>query len=186
MKFLEETDLAKEAFQETYKLCCLISTILVSTSTVEHTFSCLKLIKKTVRNTQCENRLSTLSLLSVEKGLLDELQSQKSFYDAVIDKFIHKDLLMHSGFEMCDDLLQPQRSEKRAVTPQDVATHSLETLDFTNQNILMADLYCVLDRILSIFVMETSCCSPRWKHFLKRFLTGIKRKSNSGASRKVI
>nr|CAD7406693.1 unnamed protein product [Timema cristinae] len=90
MKFLEETDLAKEAFQETYKLCCLISTIPVSTSTVERTFSCLKRIKTTVRNTQCENRLSTLSLLSVEKGLLDELQSQKSFYDAVIDQFIQK------------------------------------------------------------------------------------------------
>nr|CAD7413797.1 unnamed protein product [Timema poppensis] len=81
---------------------------------------------------------------------------------------------------------QFQRSGKRAVMPQDVATHSLETLGFTNKNILMADLFCVLDRILSIFVMETSCCSPRWKHFLKRFFTGIKRKSNSGASRKVI
>nr|CAD7569774.1 unnamed protein product [Timema californicum] len=63
----------------------------VSTSTVERTFSCLKCIKMTVRNTQCENRLSTRSLLLVEKGLLDELQSQKSFYDAVIDKFIQKE-----------------------------------------------------------------------------------------------
>nr|CAD7448500.1 unnamed protein product [Timema bartmani] len=94
MKFLEETDFAKEAFQETYKLCCLVSTIPVSTSTVERTFSCLKRIKTTVRNTQCENRLSTLSLLSVEKVLLDELQSQKSFYDAVINKFIQKELLI--------------------------------------------------------------------------------------------
>nr|CAD7198927.1 unnamed protein product [Timema douglasi] len=102
MKFLEETDLAKEAFQETYKLCCLISTIPVSTSTVERTFSCLKRIKTTVRNTQCENRLSTLSLLSVEKGLLNELQSQKSFYDAVIDKFIHKGINVNTfPCEMC-------------------------------------------------------------------------------------
>nr|CAD7399184.1 unnamed protein product [Timema cristinae] len=45
----------------------------------------------TVHNTQCENRISTLSLLSVEKEFLDELPSQKSFYDAVIDKFIQKD-----------------------------------------------------------------------------------------------
>nr|CAD7457385.1 unnamed protein product [Timema tahoe] len=54
------------------------------------TFFCLKRIKTTVRNTQCENRLSTLSLLPVEKSLLDELQSQISFYDAAIDKFIQK------------------------------------------------------------------------------------------------
>jgi hypothetical protein len=90
MKFLKETDLAEEAFPETYKLCSLVSTIPVSTATVERTFSCMKRIKTTVRNSQSENRLSTLSLLSIEKGLLDELQSQKSFYDSVIDIFTHR------------------------------------------------------------------------------------------------
>nr|CAD7406621.1 unnamed protein product [Timema cristinae] len=33
----------------------------------------------------------------IEKGLLDELQSQKSFYEAVIDKFIQKGILDHSS-----------------------------------------------------------------------------------------
>lgn len=90
MHFLKETGLTEEAFTETYKLCCLVSTIPVSTSTVERTFSCLKRVKTSLRNTQSENRLSTLSLLSIEKRLLDELQSERSFYDAVIEKFLQK------------------------------------------------------------------------------------------------
>nr|CAD7572456.1 unnamed protein product [Timema californicum] len=69
----------------------------VSTFTVERTFSCLKRIKTTVRNIQCENRLSTISLSSVEKGLLDELLSRKKFYDAVINKFIQKGGYSESG-----------------------------------------------------------------------------------------
>lgn len=90
-KFLKDTELGEEAFPEVYKLCCLIATIPVSTSTVERTFSCLKRVKSYVRNTQCEDRLSRLSLLSIEKALLNKLQSQRHFYDDVIEKFARKE-----------------------------------------------------------------------------------------------
>ena len=91
MHFLKETELAEEAFPETYKLCCLVATIPVSTSTVERSFSCLKRIKTSARNTQREDRLSTLALLSIEKGLLDELQHQRDFYESVINTFARKE-----------------------------------------------------------------------------------------------
>lgn len=90
MKFLKETELAEEAFPEIYKLCSLISTIPVSTSTVERTFSCLKRIKTSVRNTQGEDRFYMLSLMSIENVLLEEMQNRRDFNDTVIEKFIQK------------------------------------------------------------------------------------------------
>ncbi|KAJ4430264.1 hypothetical protein ANN_22476 [Periplaneta americana] len=71
-KFLKETELGEDSFPEVCKLSCLIATIPVSTSTVECTSSCLKCIKSYVRNTQCEDRLSRLSLLSIKKALLNK------------------------------------------------------------------------------------------------------------------
>lgn len=90
-KFLKDTELAEVAYAEVFKLCCLVTTIPVIPSTVENTFSYLKRVKSYIQNTQCEERLSRLSLLSIEKELMIKLQNQSTFYGAVIDKFVQKD-----------------------------------------------------------------------------------------------
>ncbi|XP_077299579.1 zinc finger MYM-type protein 1-like [Arctopsyche grandis] len=90
MKFLKEMELEEEAFPEIYNLCCLISTIPISTSTVDRTSSCLNRIKTLVRNNKDEDKLSTLSIMWIEKVLLEDMQNRRDFYDKVIEKFIQK------------------------------------------------------------------------------------------------
>lgn len=51
-------------------------------------FSCLKRIKSYLRNTMLQDRLSALSLFSIEKELLVTLsENEGKFYDDIIDKF---------------------------------------------------------------------------------------------------
>jgi hypothetical protein len=58
-----------EIFSEAYKLFVLIATIPATTASVERNFSCLKRIKSYSRNSMTQNRLTSLSLLSIEKEL---------------------------------------------------------------------------------------------------------------------
>ena len=49
-------------------------TIHVSVASTERSFSKLKLIKSYLRSSMCQERLSELPILSVEKELLDKLE----------------------------------------------------------------------------------------------------------------
>lgn len=77
-------------FPELHKLVLLIITIPASSSSAERSFSAMKRIKSYLRNTQGQERLSSLALLSIEKSLLATLRQRPSFYDDVIDIFARK------------------------------------------------------------------------------------------------
>jgi len=74
--YLISTDLSDSLSQVT-KLSSLIVTIPATSAGTERSFSCLKKIKTHLRNSQSQNRLSDLSLLSIEKQLLTTNQNQK-------------------------------------------------------------------------------------------------------------
>ncbi|KAJ4451918.1 hypothetical protein ANN_03396, partial [Periplaneta americana] len=88
-QYLTEEGLVS-VFPELHKLELLIITIPASSSSVERSFSAMKRIKSYLRNTQCQERLSSLALLSIEKSLLATLCQRPSFYDDVIDIFARK------------------------------------------------------------------------------------------------
>ena len=79
-----------DVFPEVSKLAQLIITIPASSSSAERSFSTLKRIKTYLRNTQEQQRVSSLSLLSIEKQLLADLRRQPNFNDDVIDIFSRK------------------------------------------------------------------------------------------------
>lgn len=76
-----------DVFPEVYKLLCLILTIPATSVAAERNFSCLKRIKTYLRSTMTQERLSGLSLMSIEKNLLQELSKSPAFYDGVINKY---------------------------------------------------------------------------------------------------
>jgi hypothetical protein len=78
------------AFKEIYKLAELIMTIPSSTATAERSFSAMKKIHTCCRGTQTQVRLSSLSLLAIEKILLVELKKRPSFYDDVLTQFLRQ------------------------------------------------------------------------------------------------
>lgn len=75
-------------FKEAFRLAELILTIPSNTASAERSFSALKRINSCYRGAQSQQRLSGLSLLSIEKNLLTEVKQRGSFYDEVINKFI--------------------------------------------------------------------------------------------------
>jgi hypothetical protein len=75
------------AFEQTYKLANLISTIPAITASAAQSFTALRRIRTYLHSTQGQDRLSQLSLLSIEKALLAELKKTPNFYDLVIAKF---------------------------------------------------------------------------------------------------
>uniref|UniRef100_A0A1X7VLG9 HAT C-terminal dimerisation domain-containing protein n=1 Tax=Amphimedon queenslandica TaxID=400682 RepID=A0A1X7VLG9_AMPQE len=70
------------AFPTLTQIFRMALTLAVSTAQCERSFSALKRIKNYLRSTMSEQRLTDISLLSIEK----ELSSDISFED-VIDKF---------------------------------------------------------------------------------------------------
>ena len=60
----------------------ILLTILVSIASAERSFSKLKLIKSYLRSTMSQQRLNELTLLSIEKDFLNEIN-----YDNLIDNF---------------------------------------------------------------------------------------------------
>ncbi|XP_065224105.1 zinc finger MYM-type protein 1-like [Planococcus citri] len=78
------------ALSEVVKLCNLIITIPVTSASTERSFSALKRIKTALRSTQGEERLSGLTVLSIEKKLLRQLREKPDFYDRVIQEFLKK------------------------------------------------------------------------------------------------
>jgi hypothetical protein len=62
-----------------------------TTSAVDEiSFSILKRLKNYLRNTQSQDRLSSLALMNTEKSFLNKLQSKPSFLYEVIDLFAKK------------------------------------------------------------------------------------------------
>lgn len=85
-----ETNIA-DSFEQVYKLSKLICTVPASTASVERSFSALKTIKTYLRNTQGQERLSYLALMSIEKEFLKELKESDEFYNRVIENFVTVD-----------------------------------------------------------------------------------------------
>lgn len=90
---LKEKEL-DDAMPELYKLCQLIVTIPSTTASVERSFSALKRIKDYQRATQGQDRVSALSLLSIEKLLLQSLKDKPGFYENVIKEFTKQERRM--------------------------------------------------------------------------------------------
>lgn len=56
-------------------------TIPVTVASAERSFSKLKLIKNYLRNSTSQERLSNISVLSIERGLTDEINIKKIITD---------------------------------------------------------------------------------------------------------
>ena len=66
-------------FDEVYKLCQVILTIPSNTASAERSFLALKRLHSCRRQRQGQEQMSSLSLLSIEKRLLLQLQQKQSF-----------------------------------------------------------------------------------------------------------
>lgn len=82
-----ESDGLKKVMPEVYKLFALILTIPSTSVSVERSFSCLKRIKTYLRNSTCQQRLSSLSTISIEKLLIQQLKENELFYDNIINMY---------------------------------------------------------------------------------------------------
>ncbi|KAF2905702.1 hypothetical protein ILUMI_00474 [Ignelater luminosus] len=80
----------EDAMPEIFHLCGRIITIPYSTACVERPFSALKRVKTYARNATGEERLSSLSLLSIEQEHLHKLKTNDSFFNNVIQHFCKK------------------------------------------------------------------------------------------------
>lgn len=87
--YLKSTELS-ESLPQVTKLSSLILTIPATSAGAERSFSTLKRIHTYLRNSQSQNRLSALSILSIEKQLLTKIQKENSFYDEVIEDYSKK------------------------------------------------------------------------------------------------
>lgn len=81
--FIHESNLV-ETFGECLKLLKIIITIPMTTSEAERCFSTLKRVKTFLRNSMLQERLTALSMLSIEKRFISEIPD---FNNKVIDKF---------------------------------------------------------------------------------------------------
>ncbi|KAL4143908.1 hypothetical protein QTP88_006162 [Uroleucon formosanum] len=86
LKIIEQ-DVLKDILPEAYKLFILILTIPSTSVSNERSFSCLKRIKACSRNSISQVRLSSLSILSIEKSLINQLKKTESFYDDIINMY---------------------------------------------------------------------------------------------------
>lgn len=75
------------AMPEVTKLMKLVVTIPATSASTERSFSCLKRIKNCARNTMNQERLTSLSLISIEKKLVKEMEKMPTWYGNVTDRF---------------------------------------------------------------------------------------------------
>lgn len=85
-----ELDGLKTVLPEVYQLFILILTLPSTSVSVERSFSCLKRIKTYLCNTISQDRLSYLSIISIEKELIVQLKTKEVFYDEVINMYANK------------------------------------------------------------------------------------------------
>lgn len=74
--FIYENDLIS-SLPEIYKLLTIIATIPITSCSVERSFSTLKRVKTFARNTISQDRLTNVSLISIEKHFIKNLMLQK-------------------------------------------------------------------------------------------------------------
>ncbi|CAH1117438.1 unnamed protein product [Phaedon cochleariae] len=86
LKFVIANNLG-DTLKETKKLLEIVVTTPMATSEVQPRFSTLKRIETFFRNSMPEDRLTALSMLSIEKKLISEIDN---FNDKVITKFANK------------------------------------------------------------------------------------------------
>lgn len=89
IEIFEKDDL-KEVMPEVYKLFSLILTIPSTSVSVERSFSYLKRIKTYLRNSTSQQRLSSLSTISIEKLLIQQLKENEPFYEDIINIYATK------------------------------------------------------------------------------------------------
>ncbi|CAI6358040.1 unnamed protein product [Macrosiphum euphorbiae] len=87
LEYLRETDLTT-VLPQVSKLCALVLTIPATSASAERSFSALKRIKTYLRNNQSQNRLSNLSLFSIEKYVLMTTKCEPNLYNDVINDFL--------------------------------------------------------------------------------------------------
>ena len=90
VRFCEKNSLC-HVFPQLVRLAKLIVTIPASSASAERSFSGLKRIHTYLRNTQEQERLSNLAIISIEKELLQDLKRNTNFYDNVLNEFLNKD-----------------------------------------------------------------------------------------------
>lgn len=86
LKFIIENQLL-DTFSETSNLLKVIITIPMTTAEAERSFSTLKRIKTFLRSTMSEDPLLALSMLSIEKNMINNISN---FNKKIIDVFAEK------------------------------------------------------------------------------------------------
>ena len=65
--------------------------VLSTTSaSVERSFSCLKRVKRYLRNTMSQGRLSTLCRISTHKDILSRKEDAGTLHEEVVKRFVEK------------------------------------------------------------------------------------------------
>jgi hypothetical protein len=96
-----------EALPEVAKLSTLIFTIPAASAFAEKLFLRLLRIHTYQRNTQGQDRLSGLSLLSIKKILLIKLKKKPTFNDSVLEVFFRKGSPHRADIQVASVALQP-------------------------------------------------------------------------------
>lgn len=81
----------QKIFPEVLRLAKLIVTIPATSASTERSFSSLKRIHTYLRNTQSQQRLTDLSMLSIEKQLVAAMKRTPTFYNDVLTAYLKKD-----------------------------------------------------------------------------------------------
>lgn len=98
LQFFIENNLLS-SFSESYKLLLIIATIPMTTAEAERCFSTLKRIKTFLRSTMCQERLTALAMLAIEKEMISNIHN---FNEIVIDVFVsRKDRRMDFVYKNC-------------------------------------------------------------------------------------
>lgn len=98
LQFFIENNLLS-SFSESYKLLLIIATIPMTTTEAERCFSTLKRIKTFLRSTMCQERLTALAMLAIEKEMISNIHN---FNERVIDVFVsRKDRRMDFVYKNC-------------------------------------------------------------------------------------
>lgn len=100
LQFFIENNLVA-SFSESHKLLTLIATIPMTTAEAERCFSTLKRIKTFLRSSMCQERLTALSMLAIEKKMISEIIN---FNDKVINVFsARKERRMDFLYKTCTE-----------------------------------------------------------------------------------
>ena len=75
---------------EATELIQLPLTIPLTSVTNERSFSTLDRIRSYLRSTMTQERISFLARISIEKSLLNELESKKELHDKILHEFANK------------------------------------------------------------------------------------------------